>query len=143
MRIIESAVRSGPDQATLVCKFAEDGSDQLREIQISVPAKYESFLDDSLENFLPALLLPAMYRGEDLTIEGPVDPQLLRQSVQLQQILTTWYDDLTIVQIHTESGTHEPPPLSSLLPQPIESANGTRPPRSNPFKSIIIATSTY
>ena len=108
MRFVESTLRSGREQATLVGEFTEDGSDQLREIQISVPSEYESFLDGSPENFLPALLLPAMHRREDLTIEGRVDPRLLRQSGQVQEILVGWYDDLTPVQIHAEPGSPEP-----------------------------------
>src|SRR5439155_12064368 len=41
--------------------------------------------------FLAACLGPAMVLGEPLEIEGPVWPQLLRASDDIQAILRSWY----------------------------------------------------
>lgn len=61
------------------------------EYYFEVPAEYESWLYESGDPFLAALIPPAMNRGCDLTIDAPVSPDMLEWAADLQGIFEDWY----------------------------------------------------
>ncbi|MBZ5589299.1 MAG: hypothetical protein LAO05_12125 [Acidobacteriia bacterium] len=59
-------------------------------LRYRVPAEFATSLQATGDPFLAALLLPAMAVGEDLTVEGPVSPSLLRNLETAQELLLGW-----------------------------------------------------
>jgi pyruvyl transferase EpsO len=55
-----------------------------------VPGELATFLQPSGDLFLAALLIPAMAVGEELAVEGPVSPSLLRNLEAARDLLVSW-----------------------------------------------------
>ncbi|MEA2374668.1 MAG: hypothetical protein QOD53_1131, partial [Thermoleophilaceae bacterium] len=64
-----------------------------RRVSIAVPADLAGDPEDA-SPFLPIALLPAMRRGDDLTVDGPVSPQLLRGVAQATELYGAWAPEL-------------------------------------------------
>ena len=76
-----------------------------------VPADLASrVLAHNGDPFLAAALLPAMKSGEQLEIDAPVSPRLLRSVEQIQAIYRSWSSALSIVAISAPVRT---PPLTA------------------------------
>lgn len=71
----------------------------------SYPPEFEEYLATNSSDWaLVSLLIPAMFLGEDLVIEGFVSPLLLQSlRTDLQEILVTQNQVLTQVRIQAES----------------------------------------
>ncbi|MCK4999750.1 MAG: hypothetical protein KAS23_09450 [Anaerohalosphaera sp.] len=61
------------------------------EIYFEYPECFASFVDEDGDVFLPALLIPSMFKGEDLTIDIPVSKRLCSKSGRIQDIFQHWY----------------------------------------------------
>ncbi len=90
MRLFETRIVQAGQTTRLVGRFQAEGG-QPEELYFGVPEPLGGFLDDSADAFLPALLVPCMHAGEDLRIDPPVSPQLLRQVRLVQDILVSWH----------------------------------------------------
>ena len=78
------------------------------EARIEIPGRnpFEGFieanvdLNQSADAWLPLSLLAAMWAGETLEVDGPVDPVLLRNVDQVSTLMEDWWPDLlTQVQV--------------------------------------------
>jgi hypothetical protein len=58
-------------------------------VAVEVPAELAGDPDDA-SPFLPLALLPTMRRGEDLVVDGPVSPRLLRGSTRARELYRAW-----------------------------------------------------
>jgi hypothetical protein len=58
------------------------------------PAAYRDYLSDRADGFAVSLLPLAMTVGEDLTIEGPLSPRLLRGMHEYQEVQHAWQPKL-------------------------------------------------
>lgn len=64
------------------------------------PRSCRPYLDDQNgDPFLAALLAPAMVLGEDLQIEAPVSPRLMRSAHNIQEIYRCWNSNLHEVKV--------------------------------------------
>ncbi len=84
---------SGPEKTTVGSKvrvrFAIDSdvATDTHELWYELDADYRGFLSDSADSALIALLLPAMYYGESIEVEGEVSSELIRSIRQDIQYL--------------------------------------------------------
>ncbi len=71
------------------------------EIYFQYPKQFETFLCKNADPFIPALLIPCMLKGEQLTICPSISHRLLRNITTIQDILTRWYPrDLSRVEVN-------------------------------------------
>lgn len=61
------------------------------ELFFDFPGEYASFVRDSADAFVPALLVPSLEQGEDLEIAPPISERLLRRLPRIQDVLVSWY----------------------------------------------------
>ena len=59
------------------------------QVRVAVPAELAGDPDDA-SPFLPLALLPAMRRGEQLIVDGPVSPRLLRGCTRARELYSAW-----------------------------------------------------
>lgn len=59
------------------------------------PKRFASFVAEEGDAFVPALLLPAMAKGEDLEIEPIISERLYNSLDTIQDIMSQWYPDIT------------------------------------------------
>lgn len=70
-----------------------------KKLWYEVDKKYKDFLSDSCDSALIALLLPAMYKNEDIHINGTVSEKLLFNFHRLQKILQILVPSLHIINV--------------------------------------------
>jgi colanic acid/amylovoran biosynthesis protein len=85
----ESAERDGTVE--LSARYRWRGAD--RRIAIAVPADLAADPADA-SPFLPLAILPAMRRGEDLVVDGPVSPRLLAGARAAAELYHAWAPEL-------------------------------------------------
>ncbi len=73
------------------------------KLWFDVPENFTPSLVDSCNAWLTALLPLAFERGEDLRICGPVDPVLLQNMEQTQQVWARWFPERKPVRIIAET----------------------------------------
>jgi len=95
-------VTSG-DRVTRSSQLSWNGEEE--QLWIDLPAELAREDDDASE-LLPACLLQAMRRHEDLEIEGRVSPRMLRASDTAQAVFHAW--DLSIRRASVAVGSREP-----------------------------------
>ena len=61
------------------------------ELYFEYPERFASFVNESGDIFVPALLIPSMFQGEDLIIDMPVSKKLFRNLNTIQDIFQDWY----------------------------------------------------
>lgn len=70
-----------------------------RRLHFIVRGGEPDWLPERGDAFLAAMLMPAMRLGEDLTLDAPVSPRLLRGSKAMMEVYRTWGDGLTAVRV--------------------------------------------
>ncbi len=85
------------------------------ELRLSfrVPAQAAAPAED-WSPFLPAALLAAMRRHEDLELEGPVSPRLLRRSELIQSAYEAWDPDARRCRVRVGGETHAGPRATGI-----------------------------
>lgn len=68
-----------------------------------LPGGDASWLTASGESFVAALLLPAMYLGEDLTIDAPVSPRLVESIETIVDIYSAWVPGVRRISLKCQS----------------------------------------
>ncbi len=53
---------------------------------------------------MAATLLPAMYKGEDLMVEEPLDPKFVDNLSTIQDIYSTWWPEAKRITIKAPTG---------------------------------------
>ncbi len=86
---IEKLISNDRVRLTVVVLVGPDNEEA--EIYFEYPDRYASFVSDDGDVFLPALLIPSMFRGEDLTIDMPVSKKLLKNINAIQDIFHNYY----------------------------------------------------
>src|SRR4051794_36364728 len=76
--------------------FSWDGGE--RRVWITVPRELAGDPRDA-SAFLPLALLPAMRIGDDVLVDGPVSPRLLRGSRQAAELYGAWAPELAAPKI--------------------------------------------
>lgn len=61
------------------------------EVYFEYPERFESYLCEKADPFIPALLLPSMQKGEDLGIIPTISKKLFQNLTIIQDIFTCWY----------------------------------------------------
>lgn len=59
-----------------------------------------------------AALLPTMYKGEDLTVEEPLDPTFADNLSTVQDIYSTWWPEAERIMVEAPSGESNPSPTT-------------------------------
>lgn len=91
------------------------------KLYFELDKKYADMMSDSSDAALVGLLLPAMYYGEDIYLEGKVSERLYYNiSYQLQKLIQTIMPFLKMINIHTD----EIAPNNGLMQQGSECATG-------------------
>ncbi|HKP90455.1 MAG TPA: polysaccharide pyruvyl transferase family protein, partial [Thermoleophilaceae bacterium] len=81
-----------------------------RRVAIEAPAELVE-ADADASPFLPLALLPAMRRGDDVVIDGPVSPRLVRGAHAVAELYRAWAPDLPQPAIRVAE-EREPPAAS-------------------------------
>lgn len=104
VRHIEKSIKD--DKAVLTarvdCKIL--GLDGF-ELWYRFPKEVYPHIRISANPFVPALVLPSMYAGENLRIEGVVSQKLLEGAARVIEIYRMWHDDLKRIKIEAEDAT--------------------------------------
>jgi hypothetical protein len=69
-----------------------------RRVAIGLPAGLAGPEYDA-SPFLPLALLPAMMRGDDVVVDGPVSPRLLRGAHEVAELYRAWAPELRVPEI--------------------------------------------
>lgn len=96
-------LRSQRAEAAAAQVLRPDGTRHLIAIRATVP------LAQDATAWLPALVPVAMAAGEDLVIEGDVDPMSLAGATQAQRLLGQWFPQWRAAEIRTSTGVTGPP----------------------------------
>ncbi|NEN94311.1 MAG: hypothetical protein F6K50_01810 [Moorea sp. SIO3I7] len=95
------------DRVRLVGLVQVDSLDQEIEIYFEYPQRFADFVTESADAFVPALLLPAMEKGENLEIKPLMSAKLFRNLPTIQDIFHQWYpSQLKKVLVTAESPTN-------------------------------------
>jgi hypothetical protein len=86
--------------------------DELR-VWIAVPPELDAGEADA-SPFVPAALLPAMCRGEDLEVDGPVSPAMLRGAERAAELYASWSPGLRPAAVRAAE-EREPPRRSEAV----------------------------
>lgn len=78
-------------------------------LRVTGPADHVIAADDA-SPWLPATLLAAMHLHEDLTLDGPVSPRLLRRSALAQSAYRAWNPELRVPRV--EAAAEAAPPAA-------------------------------
>ena len=90
IELVSTRVESSGGQARLV-GAVRLASGEPREIYFSVAEELGGMLFDAADAFVPALLVPALAAGCDLTIRPPVSERLLGQLETIQDVLVRFH----------------------------------------------------
>ncbi|MBD2100208.1 hypothetical protein [Leptolyngbya sp. FACHB-261] len=94
------------DKVRLAGTVKLESSEQEIELYFEYPERFANFVNESADAFVPALLLPAMSKGENLEIAGSISEKLFRNLEIIQNIFHQWYPShLKKVLVHAESLT--------------------------------------
>jgi hypothetical protein len=85
------------------------------ELFFAFPAELTDFVYESADAFVPALLVPSLKTGEDLTIVPPVSKQLLRRLPRIQDVLVSWHAPFRRVAVHARQRDDELRPAGTAV----------------------------
>lgn len=92
--------KRGSDLILSVDVQTSSGKQLPESLWFCMPKKWKGLLSDSYNAFVSTLLFPCMVMGEDLEIEGKIDPLFHSNLMQYQQYYKYWYPDiLNIIEI--------------------------------------------
>ena len=103
-------------------------------VRIEVPAELAGEPADA-SPFLPLALLPAMCRGEDVTVDGPVSPRLLRGAARARELYRAWCPPLHASAIEVGDERECAPrssQIASFFSRGVDSTYSAAAPRSHP-----------
>lgn len=93
IRVDQVRKRIADGSVTLEARLKREGGD-FERIFFRYPEVFAELVSDRGDAFLPVLLLPCMSKGLDLEIDAPVSPQLLENSVLVQDIKLAWWPEI-------------------------------------------------
>jgi colanic acid/amylovoran biosynthesis protein len=106
-----------------------------RRISIELPADLAGPESDA-SPFLPLAILPAMLRGDDVVVDGPVSPRLLRGASAATELYTEWAPSLRVpaFEVAEEREVEAPPdrPIGSFFSRGVDSTYSAVVPRAYP-----------
>ncbi|MBD2102961.1 hypothetical protein [Leptolyngbya sp. FACHB-261] len=91
MKLLSVRQVTTDEKVRLVGSVEINNQSQPIELYFEYPERFASFVSESADAFVPALLLPAMNKGEDLSIEPPISEKLFRNLNVIQDIFQQWY----------------------------------------------------
>lgn len=114
MKVTGPTVTVDRDIAVWQCQVTlKDG--RSRPLFYSVPSEHRDLLTDRIDAALVGLIIPAMDRGEDLHLEGPVSVDLLHQvQTDYAYLLTLLYDTPGEVKVSSEEVASMTAPASGV-----------------------------
>lgn len=93
MKLLQVEKRISDEKVRLVGIVQVDNLGKEIELYFEYPQRFADFLIESADAFVPALLLPAMERGENLEITPPISEKLLLNLRNIQDIIYQWYPE--------------------------------------------------
>ncbi len=112
MRLNQVSLRARGRTVRLTAEVESERQPEPFELYFEFPIGYESFVAPSADAFAVAMLIPAMQRGESLTIVPPVSPRLLFNLGRVRDILHSWHPELRRVEIDATPRSFDPAPLA-------------------------------
>jgi hypothetical protein len=93
IRVDQVRKRIADGSVTLEARLKRDGGD-FERIFFRYPEAFAELVSDRGDAFLPVLLLPCRSKGLDLESDAPVSPQLLENSILVQDIKLAWWPEM-------------------------------------------------
>lgn len=94
MELLHVQKTTTPEKVRLTGIVQIDSPSQEIELYFEYPQRFADFVSESADAFVPALLLPAMNKGESLRIKPPLSEKLFRNLRTIQNIFHQWYPSL-------------------------------------------------
>jgi hypothetical protein len=91
MKLLETRVDHRDGVVRLVAVVERSTPRETFELFFEFPSECASFVHDSADPFVPALLVPCHKLGEDLELVPPISGRLLRRLPRIQDILVSWH----------------------------------------------------
>jgi hypothetical protein len=91
MKLLETRVDHRDGAVRLVAVVERSTPRETFELFFEFPSECASFVHDSADPFVPALLVPCHKLGEDLELVPPISGRLLRRLPRIQDILVSWH----------------------------------------------------
>ncbi|MEA2374297.1 MAG: hypothetical protein QOD53_760 [Thermoleophilaceae bacterium] len=132
MTVTRLETRELDDAAERSALFRWPGGEQ--RVSIAVPAEVAGDQDDA-SPFLPLAVLPAMCRGDDVVVDGPVSPRLLCGMRQVAELYRAWAPELRLAEIevaHERVPADEGGGVACFYSRGVDSTYSAAVPRSYP-----------
>ncbi len=101
---------------TVIIEFRLSDTNLAPALWFNIPKAYRSFISDSLDAALVALLLPAMRRKENIILKGPVSEKLLYNCrLNVQAFYKLFLKNIDIVDIKAESIVNDKPGSNNVF----------------------------
>lgn len=108
MRLLDVLVRSNADKVRLVGVIEREKNGVKTELYFEFPDRFRSFLSETADPFIAAMLLPSMWAGERLESVPAVSPALSFNLSRIRDIFHTWYPELQRIEIEAPHRADEP-----------------------------------
>jgi len=92
MKLLDIYTRESETHIKLV-GLVEQANHETVELFFEFPVAYKTFINVTADPFLPLLLIPAMYSGEDLEIQHDISTKLITSIEIIQDIFSSWYPE--------------------------------------------------
>lgn len=89
IKSIHKNIKSG--KAVLRAEIESESFPDAKEIFFAYPEKYAGHMPLTADPFFPAVLIPAMLKGEDLEIIPPLSSKIFASQSRIQDIFTSWH----------------------------------------------------
>jgi hypothetical protein len=109
LRLLDIDLVYGLHSVALVGQVEGPGVARNSELFFRFAADCVPLVGLSGDPFLAALLVPAMVAGLALEINAPVSERLLRRTVQIQDLLLSWYPRLRRIPVTAPTRSDRPP----------------------------------
>ncbi|NEO34139.1 MAG: hypothetical protein F6K36_27785 [Symploca sp. SIO3C6] len=116
MKLVHVEKRISNEKVRLVGIVQMDNLGQEIELYFEYPQRFADFVIESADAFVPALLLPAMERGENLEIQPPISEKLWLNLRLIQDIIYQWHPEtFKKVQVFAEKPSKYEPHSSNKV----------------------------
>ena len=126
MKLLKVQKINTDEHVRLVGTVQIDNPSREIELYFQYPQKFTDCVSDSADAFVPALLLPAMEKGENLEIVPPVSEKLCLNLQKIQDIFHQWHPNhlqkITVIANHkTKFIPHAKPQVGSFFSLGVDS----------------------
>lgn len=98
------------DAVRLVAQVESEREPTSVELYFEYPLEFEAFVSESADPFAVAMLVPAMQRGESLTIVPPLSSRLHFELPRIRDIFCAWHPEYTRSEIQAAPSPTEARP---------------------------------